>query len=306
MVATTIRLPNIRKMFVPDRGKIIVDADLAGADAQVVAWEAGDEKLKDAFRRGLKIHIFNARSVWPDETASMTDAEIKETGDNGGYYYQIKRAVHATNYGASDKALVDNLGWTHSQAADFRYRWFSAHPEIPEWHKRYERYLDGTQCWNCDNLDVSFGRPCQECGRHLGRTVKNRFGFRRLYFDRVDGSLLPQALAWVPQSTVAFVVDLGWTSMVEGPGYSALFNKGKKEFDWSHLLVEPNSYSKWHEVFEPLIQVHDSIVFQVPASYETYIPEIVHDLQVRIPYDDQLIIPLSYNSSHKSWGDCKE
>ena len=57
MVAANIRLPNVRRTIIPDPGYTIVDADLAGADAQVVAWEAGDEKLKSAFSAGAAIHV---------------------------------------------------------------------------------------------------------------------------------------------------------------------------------------------------------------------------------------------------------
>ena len=46
MVAQSIPLPNIRKIFIPDPVYILIDSDLAGADAQVVAWEADDEDLK--------------------------------------------------------------------------------------------------------------------------------------------------------------------------------------------------------------------------------------------------------------------
>ena len=53
MVAQNIILPNIRKFIVPDPGYLIVDADLSGADAQVVAWEADDADLKEAFRDGV-------------------------------------------------------------------------------------------------------------------------------------------------------------------------------------------------------------------------------------------------------------
>ena len=43
-----IKLPNVRKMFVPDLGYVVFDCDLAGADAQVVAWEAGDDNCHPA------------------------------------------------------------------------------------------------------------------------------------------------------------------------------------------------------------------------------------------------------------------
>lgn len=306
MVASTIRLPNIRRMIVPDRGHVLVDADLSGADAQVVAWEAGDESLKTAFREGLKIHIFNARSVWPDETANMTDGEIKATGSNGGIYYQIKRAVHGTNYGASYNAIMAAVGWKRRQAEEFIERWFYLHPEIKEWHERYERYLNGTQCWNCSEMVEELGKPiCQHCGVILGRTVKNAFGFRRTYFDRLDQTVRNQALAWTPQSTVAFCTELGWTTIAESPEITMLTGLGETQtYDLRKYLVDPNSYSKWHNVITFLIQVHDSIVFQVPFEYEKDIPEIVNSMRVVVPYADPLIIPMEYKSSRVSWGDC--
>ena len=106
MVAKNIRLPNIRKMFVPDKGHTIVDADLSGADAQVVAWEAGDEDLKAAFRSGIKIHVHNARTMF-DQCANMTDEEIKESP----LYRDIKMGCHACNYGGTVPALVSQIGW---------------------------------------------------------------------------------------------------------------------------------------------------------------------------------------------------
>ena len=54
MVASTISLPNVKKMFIPDEGYTIIDADLEKADAQIVAWESGDEELKQIFREGGK------------------------------------------------------------------------------------------------------------------------------------------------------------------------------------------------------------------------------------------------------------
>jgi hypothetical protein len=50
MVAKTIDLPNVRKLFIPDPGKMIFDADLSGADLYVVVWEADDAGLKKALR----------------------------------------------------------------------------------------------------------------------------------------------------------------------------------------------------------------------------------------------------------------
>lgn len=301
MVAANVRLPNIRRMFVPDTGYIIVDADLSGADAQVVAWEAGDEDLKLAFKQGLKIHVHNARAMFDHEVKDMTDDEIKS---HPVIYKAVKRGVHATNYGASVFSLMASNGWSRKFAEMFLERWFHLHPAIKEWHHRYERYLQGTQCWNCDEMDnIIVGRRCPTCDSHLGRTIKNRFGFRIIFFDRVD-ALLPKALAWTPQSTVAFCTELGWTSIAYGSKFHQQFSHAERTMNsWEDWMVHHDGYSKYHDVVDFLIQVHDSIVFQVPWTYEQSIPDIVNSMLVRVPYDDPLIIPMGWGSSRKSWGE---
>lgn len=275
MVAKNIRLPNIRKFFVPDPGYTIVDADLAGADAQIVAWEANELAMKEAFRKGEKIHIRNARDTWPEKTASMSDADIKASV----IYKEAKIACHGTNYGGKPPTLASILKWTVSLAYDFQERYFAARPGIHEWHRRIERYLTGEQCWNCNTMaDNPFGR-CESCSVPLGRTVKNQFGFRRVYFERID-SLLPQALAWIPQSSVALCTEIGWMQVAESP--------------------------EWKDIVQFLLQVHDSNVFQIPSEYDPAIPEIVKAMEVPVPYADPLTIPMNWGSSRTAWGDISD
>lgn len=245
MVATTVDLPNIRKLFIPDPGMVIADADLAGADAQVVAWEAEDEDLKDAFRAGLKVHAKNAIDMWGKELAG-------DDGKNEPYYSQIKRSVHATNYGGGARTVAMSNGWSTADAQDFQDKWFALHPGIANWHSRVERDLA------------------------TDRSVSNRFGFRRLYFDRIDG-LLPEALAWIPQSTVALVTVKAALQLEE-------------RCPWVQLLL----------------QVHDSLVFQYPCERDNAAgrEEILAALSVTIPYDDPLTIPWGLKVSERSWGEC--
>lgn len=301
MVAANVRLPNVRKMFVPDPGYVICDADLSGADAQIVAWEANEPRLKKAFKAGMKIHIVNARDMWPERTKDMTNDELK----NSRLYKEIKGGVHATNYGASYSALMLNFKWDAATAMRFQEQWFTLNPGIKHWHQRYGRHLQGTQCWNCENAEnILLGAPCPACGSHLGRTVKNKFGFRRMYFDRVD-HLLPEALAWTPQSSVIFASEIGWVIVCMGYDWLREWGYTDEELAWyQSLLVNPQAAYKWAGIPQFLIQVHDSIVFQVPKKHEDDIPEIVKDMQVRIPYDDPLVIPLGFGISDRSWGDC--
>jgi len=156
-----LTLPNVRKMFIPDPGMIIGDFDLAQADAQVVAWEANDEELKAIFRDpSADLHAENAKTIF----GKLTDK----------YRKLAKAGVHATNYGSGARTLASALGITVHEAERFQRRWFEAHPGIKEWHQRTLHSLQ------------------------TKRMVTNAFGFRRYYFDRIEG-LLPEALAWVPQ-----------------------------------------------------------------------------------------------------------
>lgn len=257
MVAKTINLPNIKKCFRPDPGYIICDADLDRADAQVVAWEADDISLKVLFREGLDIHLANASAIFRlgitfdhlrDEAYTKT-LQVKYKPERD----MAKRGVHATNYGSNAHTLAKHLNITVKEAEQFQDFWFSAHPGIAAWHDRIS-----------DELQTR-------------RQVFNKFGYRRFYFDRVQ-NLLPEALAWVPQSTVACVINRGWY----------------------------NLYKNIPEI-QVLLQVHDSLVFQVPTDrFRPLLPEIKKNLLITIPYEDPLVIGVGLKASTKNWGDAVE
>jgi DNA polymerase-1 len=226
----------VRKLFIPDEGYVIVDADLDRADLQVVVWEANDDELKQIIREGVNVHTENAKTIF----GSCTEAQYK----------QAKAGVHATNYGAMPRTLAITLGITIKEAEAFQKAWFKAHPGIWEWRVRVEDSLQTT------------------------RMVRNRFGYRRYYFDRIE-SLLPEALAWIPQSTVANVINIGM----------------RRVYD-----TIPEA--------ELLIQVHDSIVYQCKKEQaDDVIARVQKALEVTVPYDDPLVIGTGSKVSDVSWGD---
>ena len=228
----SIKKPNLRRLFVPDPGYLMCEADLAGADAQVVAAEAEDVQLLKLFRE--EPHLFHDRN-----------AELL-----GCSRPMAKRWVHGTDYGGSAATMAASCGITVAESERFQRRWFGEHPGIREWHRRTEAQLQ------------------------TRRYVENRFGFRRFYFDRIE-RLLPEALAWIPQSTVAIVTN--------------------------HALLQLDL----HPHTEPLLQVHDSVVFQIPRDLASQLPQILETLKTPIPYKPPLTIAFSLKKSIESWGDCK-
>jgi hypothetical protein len=74
--------------------------------------------------------------------------------------------------------------------------------------------------------------------------------------------------------------------------------------NWERYLTCPEAKEKWGHIAKFLLQVHDSIVFETRHKHEAFIPDIVNDMRVIIPYPDPLIIPMSFAHSRISWGDC--
>lgn len=229
--------PNVRKWFIPDPGFTMFDADLQQADAHVVAWEADDEELKEIFRDPSRdLHRENCLTLFSKYTKHGRQL--------------AKAGVHATNYGASARTLARALGITVQMAEAFQRRWFGAHPNIRKWQRRIESQLQST------------------------RTIRNAFGFKIRYNGRIGG-ILPEALAWIPQSTVAIAINHGLNNLEKHPD------------------------------IQTLIQVHDSIVGQFKHTFYPRRKEIRDAMTILVPYDDPLYIGVDITCSRKSWGDCK-
>jgi DNA polymerase I-like protein with 3'-5' exonuclease and polymerase domains len=229
-----LRLPNVRKLFIPDAGATFFDCDLDRADLQVVVWEADDTELRQMLLEGVNIHTENAKLL--------------------GVPRPIAKAwVHATDYGAGPRTMAALTGLSIHRCEQLRTRWFSAHPGIAEWHRRVEATL------------------------RAKRYAENAYGYRRYYFDRIEG-LLPEALAWIPQSTVALYINKIWLKL----------------------------YKEVPDV-QVLLQVHDSLAGQFPTHLADWCVGRIRDVarSIVVPYDTPLVIPLGIKTSVASWGDCE-
>lgn len=240
-------IPNVRKLIIPDIDFEIASIDLSGADAQAVAWEADDADLKAAFRAKKKIHAHNAIAMWP---------QICKTGLEQPYYDLIKTGVHLVNYCGKDKTLAGALGCPLHEATRFKNMWFQLHPAILAWHERIEDQLMHT------------------------RLVTNKFGYRRFFFERV-ADVLPEAIAWIGQSTTACLCN---RAFVAAKKQKQLISDFQIQF---------------------LLQVHDELVFQYPQRYREQVLAALNPIvHIPVPYDDPLTIPWGLKTSTISWGDC--
>ena len=248
---SALELPNIRKIFVPDFGYTVFDTDLSKADLHIVTWEADEREMKAMLREGRDPYVETAREFYKDPT-------IKKTRDDGTEhprYHIFKSFAHGTHYLGTPTGLSQRLGLSVHEAERTQAWYFGKYPRIKIWQ----------------NSVIAQVRA--------KRYVENAFGYRRYYFDRVDDALFRQAIAWIPQSTVALYINRIWM----------------------------NLYEQYSDLIDVLLQVHDSLVGQfLTARREAGLAAIKSASQIKIPYpDDPLIIPVGVKTSNISWGDCR-
>lgn len=252
------RLPNIRSMYGPDPGFTFFDMDLDRADLQVVVREAAEPDWIAAMKMGVDMHLLNAFIIDkkdPPPLDELVESHPRYADHRGPRKHSREFAkvfCHATNYGGGAKTVAAHTGKTVKEIDDAQRYWFGAHPGIRRWHERTFEQL------------------------HKRRFIENRWGYKWFVFDRLE-AMLPEALAWVPQSTVGILINRIWTSF----------------------------YQNIPEV-QVLLQVHDSLAGQFPTHRAPIVLPLMQKFsRIEIPYDDPLIIPTGIKTSTVSWGDCE-
>jgi len=102
----------IRKMFIPKPGHVLVDADYSQIELRVLAHIAGDDVMRNAFIGGMDIHTATAAQVFgvePEQVTSLQRRHAKAV--NFGIVYGISEFSLAEDIGVSRyeaKAYIDS------------------------------------------------------------------------------------------------------------------------------------------------------------------------------------------------------
>jgi len=242
-------LPNVRVLFIPDEGYEMFDTDLSKADLRVVAWESDCKEMKAMLAEGRDPYIEAAREFHHDPSISKK----RPDGSDDPKYKKFKAFAHGTHYLQSPHGLSQRQAMT-LHAADKLQKWyFGRYPEIKKWQEEFKKQVAAR------------------------RFVENKFGYRRYYFDRITDETFREAIAWVPQSTVAIYINKMWM----------------------------NVFKNYPDIWV-LLQVHDSLVGQYPIhKRESMLAALTEASKIIVPYDEPLIIPVGVKTSQVSWGDCK-
>lgn len=238
-----LELPNVRTLFLPDPGNSFFDIDLSSADLRIVTWESGATEMKAMLKEGKNPYVEIAKEYYRDP--SITKKHPR--------YRDFKSLAHGTHYLGTAKGLSDRIGLSVHEVDTVQKWYFGKFPEIKAWQEDFKDQVAKR------------------------RYIENCFGYRCYIFDRIEGTVFNQAIAWLPQSTVACLINRAYVAIDE-------------------QLPQ----------VEVLLQVHDSLAGQFPTHLKDWaIKRIVELAEIPLPYDDPLVIPVGVKTSDKSWGDCE-
>lgn len=235
-------LPNVRDLFIPDPDHLFFDIDLDSADLRIVVWESDCKEMKSMFAEGLKPYVEVAKEYYRDPTI-----------DKHHHSYKLFKALcHGTNYLGTPSGLASRIGLVAQEVDRIQKWYYGKFPEIKVWQDGIINQVN------------------------TRRYVQNVFGYRMHFFDRIEGTIYNQAVAWIPQSTVACLINRG---------YMALYQQDRS--------------------LQVLLQVHDSLAGQFPQHLgDNALSRIRSACAVPLPYPEPLIIPVGIKASDKSWGSC--
>ncbi len=99
----------IRKMFVPREGCVLVDADYSQIELRVLAHIAGDIRMQEAFRSGMDIHTVTASQVFGVAPEQVTALQRRHA----------KAVNFGIVYGISEFSLAEDIGVSRYEAKDY-------------------------------------------------------------------------------------------------------------------------------------------------------------------------------------------
>ena len=99
----------IRKMFVPKEGFVLVDADYSQIELRVLAHIADDPVMQDAFKSGLDIHTVTASQVFGVEQQEVTPLQRRHA----------KAVNFGIVYGISEFSLSEDIGVSFYEAKNY-------------------------------------------------------------------------------------------------------------------------------------------------------------------------------------------
>lgn len=250
------------RIIIPDEGKILVQADCAGADALIVAYLVRNANYRSLFLNKIKPHFYMALHIFeeqwisegfpatkelvtlkPIDLARHPDWKplqqyIKDTDPKNNRYFVGKKSGHSYNYGmfpkTNQEAILKETEGRVFLPIEVCQRGREKHMELfPEIHFEYHTWIQ---------------KQLRET-----RTLYNLFGYPRYFSGPFTDKMWREGYAHPPQSTVAIITMTAFTKMQN--------------------FIEDNKLKDW----DVLNDKHDSVMCQVPVGAERECAKILQE-----------------------------
>ena len=116
----------IRKMFVPKDGCVLVDADYSQIELRVLAHIANDETMQNAFIGGQDIHTVTAAQVFGVRAEDVTPLQRRHA----------KAVNFGIVYGISEFSLAEDIGVSRWEAKDYIDSYLANYPGVRTYMKQ--------------------------------------------------------------------------------------------------------------------------------------------------------------------------
>lgn len=110
----------IRKVFVPEEGFVLMDADYSQIELRVLASMSGDEQLIEAYRQDADIHRITASKVFHVPQDEVTPLQRRNA----------KAVNFGIVYGISSFGLSQDLSISRKEASEYIEKYFETYPGI--------------------------------------------------------------------------------------------------------------------------------------------------------------------------------
>lgn len=285
---------HMRRLYIPDEGKIFCQPDQDGAEARIVAYLCDKGKYRELFENDIRVHSYLSlhmfTSKWESEDSTIdykglvncpieklqkeTDGHwtkfnslAKSSEDwpsNKRYYYLSKQTGHSSNYGIKGPTFQMNvleksggkIALTRKEADFFLSFYRQLFPEIPRWNYETAKLL------------------------HATKTLFNLFGHPREFTGREDSSSFDQeGYAFVPQSTVGELTHMAYRDTQE--------------------YIEQN-----HKAWDLLVNTHDGLLGQLPIEDTEEFTKVVEEAfgrELTSPNGEKFRMKIEIKIAGKNW-----
>ena len=116
----------IRRMFIPKSGYVLVDADYSQIELRVLAHIANDQSMQSAFNSGLDVHTVTASQVFDVPVEEVTSLQRRNA----------KAVNFGIVYGISEFSLADDIGVSRYEAKAYIESYLSNYPGVRNYMKK--------------------------------------------------------------------------------------------------------------------------------------------------------------------------